>query len=268
VDFRTGPDDGPQSGPRWGRDRTIRAHVIAALVTGASTAQAGSTRGLRLAGARISGPLTLAGAAVNQVTDFEQCLFDARIDLSEATTRSFRLRGCFLSYLEGRRITLRGEFAMQDCRLERLSLYAARVTEVTVSRTTLANPGHTAFNADLLTVEAAMFCHDMHVEGLVRLPGAHISGYLRIDGSHLANPGGLVLQACPAPWRGASGDPDAHGTNGRRQDTPLDWRSILARSGKLHESAMRMSPHFEGIASSLTTQQRMAAAVRLGCRHL
>jgi hypothetical protein len=195
VDFRTGPDDGPQSGARWGRDRTIRAHVIAALVTGASTAQAGSTRGLRLAGARISGPLTLAGAAVDQVTDFEQCLFDAGIDLSEATTRSVRLRGCFLPYLEGRRITLHGEFAVQDCRLERLSLYAARVTEVTVSRTTLANPGHTAFNADLLTVEAAMFCHDMHVEGLVRLPGAHISGYLRIDGSYLANPGGLVLQA-------------------------------------------------------------------------
>ena len=113
VDFRTGPDDGPQSGARWGRDRTIRAHVIAALVTGASTAQAGSTRGLRLAGARISGPLTLAGAAVDQVTDFEQCLFDAGIDLSEATTRSVRLRGCFLPYLEGRRITLRGEFAVQ-----------------------------------------------------------------------------------------------------------------------------------------------------------
>jgi hypothetical protein len=195
VDLRTGPDDGPLSGARWGRDRTIRAEVIAALLTGASTARAGSARGLRLAGARISGPLTLAGAVVDQVTDFEQCLFDAGIDLSEATTRSVRLGGCFLPYLEGRRITSRGEFAVQGCRLEWLSLYAARVTEVEVSGTTLASPGHTAFNGDLLTVEAAMYCQDMHVEGLVRLPGAHISGYLRIDGSYLANPGGLVLQA-------------------------------------------------------------------------
>jgi hypothetical protein len=195
VDFRVGPDDGPQGGARWGRDRTIRAQVIAALLTGASTAQAGSAPGLRLAGARISGSLILAGATVDQAVGFEQCLFDAGIDLSEATMRSFRLRGCVLPYLEGQRITLRGEFAVQGCRLERLSLYAARVTEVEVSKTTLANLGRTAFNADLLTVEAAMYCHDMHVEGLVRLPGAHISGYLRIDGSYLANPAGPVLQA-------------------------------------------------------------------------
>ena len=114
------------------------------------------------------------------------------VRLKDLTEPELRL---FLPYLEGQRITVHGEFALQGCRLERLSLYAARVTEVVVSRTTLANPGHTAFNADLLTVEAAMYCHDMHVEGLMRLPGAHISGYLRIDGSYLANPGGLVLQA-------------------------------------------------------------------------
>jgi hypothetical protein len=195
VDFRAGPDDGPQGAARWGRDRTIRAQVIAALLTGASAGQAGSAPGLRLAGARISGPLVLAGAAVNQVVGFEQCLFEAGIDLSEATTRSVRFRSCVLPYLEGQRITVRGEFAVHGCRLEWLSLYAARMTELEVSGTTLASPGRTAFNADLLTVEAAMYCHDMHVAGLARLPGAHIGGYLRIDGSYLENPGGLALQA-------------------------------------------------------------------------
>ena len=39
--------------------------------------------------------------------------------------------------------------------------------------------------------------------------------------------------ACPAPWRGASGDPHAHGTYDGRKDTQLNWRSILARSGKI-----------------------------------
>ena len=41
------------------------------------------------------------------------------------------------------------------------------------------------------------------------------------------------VPACPAPWRGASGDPHAHGTYDGRKDTQLNWRSILARSGKI-----------------------------------
>jgi hypothetical protein len=39
--------------------------------------------------------------------------------------------------------------------------------------------------------------------------------------------------ACPSPQRGASGDSPAHGTNGGRQDTQLNWRSILERSSKI-----------------------------------
>ena len=39
--------------------------------------------------------------------------------------------------------------------------------------------------------------------------------------------------ACPAPWRGASGDPHAHGTDDGRQDTHLNWRSILVKSGEI-----------------------------------
>ena len=39
--------------------------------------------------------------------------------------------------------------------------------------------------------------------------------------------------ACPAPWRGASGDQHAHGTDDGRQGTHLNWRSILAKSGKI-----------------------------------
>lgn len=195
VEFRTGPDDGPHKGASWGRDRTIRAQVIAALLTGDSPVQAGLARELRLAGARISGPLILALAVVDRVASFEQCLFEAGVDMSEATMRSVRFRGCILPHLEARRITLHGELAVEGCQLDWLSLYAAHVTEVEVSGTTLDNPGRTAFNGDLLTVEAAMYCHDMRVAGLVRLPGARIAGYLRFDGCHLANPGGPVLQA-------------------------------------------------------------------------
>jgi hypothetical protein len=39
--------------------------------------------------------------------------------------------------------------------------------------------------------------------------------------------------AGPAQRRGASGDPHAHGANDGRQVTYVNWRSILAKSGKI-----------------------------------
>jgi len=121
--------------------------VIAALLTGDRPVQAGLARELRLAGARISGPLILALAVVDRVASFEQCLFDAGVDMSEATMRSVRFRGCILPHLEARRITLHGELAVEGCQLDWLSLYAAHVTEVEVSGqryTTRAAPRSTA----------------------------------------------------------------------------------------------------------------------------
>jgi len=189
VDLRSTPDDGPQDAASWGPEREVRAEVIVALLTGAGQTRGGGIPGVRLAGARIVGGLMLANAVVEHPVDFERCDFDTGVAVPEATTRSIRMRGCYLPYLEAARLHLRGELLFQGCRLDWMSLYAARVDEVEISGTTLTRPGDIAFNGDLLTVAAAMYAHEMQVEGQFRLPGARVGGYLELDGSSISHDG-------------------------------------------------------------------------------
>ncbi|MFI0898464.1 hypothetical protein [Streptomyces sp. NPDC020983] len=199
VDLRSGPHDHPGQAASWPRSRDIRAEVIAALLTG-SGPEANGGAGVRLAGVRVLGPLALAHTKISSALDFEHCCFDDGLDLAEAETRSVRLRGCHLSGLEANRAEIRGEFQVQGCRLDRLSLYAARVFEIEISGTTITapppgppdpdadwTPPRIAVNGDLLVVDTAMYCHDVVVDGQFRLPGARIGGYLHLDGARITH---------------------------------------------------------------------------------
>ncbi|MGW7825284.1 hypothetical protein ACWGLF_46750 [Streptomyces puniciscabiei] len=199
VDLRSGPDDGPGQATSWPCTRDIRAEVIAALLTG-SGPDANGGAGIKLAGVRVVGRLTLAYTKVPYTLDFEHCCFDDGLDLTEAETRSVRLRGCSLTVLEANRAEIRGELQMEGCRLNRLSLYAARVFEIEISGTTITAPPpeppdadadwippRTAINGDLLVVDTAMYCHDVVVDGQFRLPGARIGGYLHLDGARITH---------------------------------------------------------------------------------
>jgi cytoskeletal protein CcmA (bactofilin family) len=199
VDLRSGPDDGPDQAESWPRTRDIRAEVITALLTG-SGPHANGGAGVKLAGVRVIGRLALAHMTVPYALDFERCCFDDGLDLAEAETRSVRLRGCYLTVLEANRAEIRGELQMEGCRLDRLSLYAARVFEIEISGTTITapppepkdphvdwTPPRTAVNGDLLVVDTAMYCHDVVVDGQFRLPGARIGGYLHLDGARITH---------------------------------------------------------------------------------
>ena len=102
----------------------------------------------------VTGSLRLAHATIGMPLEFERCAFD-----------------------EG----------------SWLSLYSARITEVDLSGTTLSRPGDIALRGDLLLVEAAVYLHDLRVEGQVLLPGARIGGYLRLDGTSLSHALGPAL---------------------------------------------------------------------------
>jgi len=189
LDLRADADDGPQNVSSWGPERHIRADVIAGLLTGAGPGGAGGVRSLRLAGARVTGELRLSHATIGVPAEFVHCKFDNGVDLAEASAVTFRLEGCYLPYLEAARLRLRGALTAHGCRMSWLSLYAARITEVDLSGTTLSRPGDLALNGDLLIVEAAVYLHDLRIEGQVRLPGARVGGYLRLDGTGLSHSG-------------------------------------------------------------------------------
>ncbi|MGW2648702.1 hypothetical protein ACWC2T_28150 [Streptomyces sp. NPDC001393] len=199
VDLRSGPGDGPDQAASWPRTRDIRAEVIAALLTG-SRPDANVGAGVKLAGVRVVGRLVLAHAQIPYALDFEQCSFDDGMDLSEAETRSVRLRSCHLTELQASRAQIRGEFQAANCRLEGIGLYAARVFEIEISGSTVTapppeppnpdgdwTPPRAAVYGDLLVVDTAMYCHDVLVDGQFRLPGARIGGYLELDGTRISH---------------------------------------------------------------------------------
>ncbi len=195
LDLGAGAEDGPQNVSSWGPKRHIRADVIARLLTEAAPVGAGGLPRLRLAGARVTGKLRLAHATIGVPAEFVHCAFDEGVDLAEASAVTFRLEGCYLHHLEADRLRLRGVLTAHGCRMSWLSLYAARITEVDLSGTTLSRPGDLALNGDLLIVEAAVYLHDLRIEGQLRLPGARVGGYLRLDGTGLshAGPGPALL---------------------------------------------------------------------------
>ncbi|HEY1488535.1 MAG TPA: hypothetical protein VGF84_20660 [Micromonosporaceae bacterium] len=195
VDLRTGRDDDPREADGWGAERTVRAAFIAGLLLG-HVPVAGAIAGLRLAGVKITGRLDLSHATIEHPLDFEGCRFEEPVLLAEARMRSVRLLDCVLAGLEAQRSEVRGELQVQGCRLPWLSLYGAHASEVEISGSHIGPAADDmAVRADLLTVDAAFYCHDAEIVGEVRLTNARIGGMVEFDRSSIVNGSGSAVRA-------------------------------------------------------------------------
>ncbi|MGW7465094.1 hypothetical protein ACWGJT_10370 [Streptomyces xantholiticus] len=205
VDLRTGvpEDDRVAEGGQWGPVRTVRAAAIVALLQGSNTAQTGAVACLRLAGARISGHLNLAGAQIAHAVWLEDCWFEEGVDLSGASTRSMTIVGsrvpgveAGLTRIEGR-LDLRrsrvgsGSASPFHRRITALSLINAHVSgAVNLSGAEITAPGEWAVSAGGLVAEGGVYCGDGFVaQGEVRLMGAQLPGGLHMRGALLERPG-------------------------------------------------------------------------------
>ncbi|MFE6963079.1 oxidoreductase [Streptomyces sp. NPDC057696] len=205
VDLRTGvpEDDDVAEGGQWVPGRTVRAAVIVALLLGANTAQSGAVACLRLAGARISGPLHLAGAQIAHALWLEECWFEESVDLLGASTQTLVITGCQVPGIEADSARIEGNLDLRRSVVEglasspfnhvstALSLSDARVTGgVLLNGAEVSAPGGWAVAAGGLIMEGGMFCKGGFVaRGEVRLLGAQLPGGLFMQGAHLLSPG-------------------------------------------------------------------------------
>lgn len=205
VDLRMGvpEDDRVTEGGRWGPGRTVRAAVIVALLLGANTAQPGVVACLRLAGARISGHLNLAGAQVAHALWLEDCWFEEGVDLFGASTQSIAIVGSRVPGVEAGLIRIEGRLDLRRSRLESgcaspfhrrvtaLSLINAHVSgAVNLSGAEITAPQEWAVSAGGLVAEGGVYCVDGFVaHGEVRLMGAQLPGGLHMRGALLERPG-------------------------------------------------------------------------------
>ncbi|MER7181355.1 oxidoreductase [Streptomyces hyaluromycini] len=211
VDLRAGApgDDQVAEGGQWGPERTVRAPVIAALMLGSHSGQPGAVPCLRLAGARIVGPLDLAGAQLAYALWLEECWFEEAVNLLGATTRTLVFKGCQVPGIEAGATRVEGNFDLGRSviesgapshfhhRITALSLTNARVTGgVILNKAELNAPGGWALAAGGLVMEGGFFCRPGFVaRGEVRFPGAQLPGGLYMDGARLEEPSprGLAL---------------------------------------------------------------------------
>ncbi len=192
VDLRTGvpEDDRVAGGGRWGPERTVRAAVIVALLLGANTTQPGAVAGLRLAGARISGRLNLAGARIAYALWLEDCWFEESVDLLGASTQTLVITGSHVPGIEAYSACVEGTLDLRRSVVQSLasspfnhvrtalSLSDARVTGgMLLNGTEISAPGGWAVAAGGLVMEGGVTCRGGFVaRGEVRLLGAQLPG--------------------------------------------------------------------------------------------
>ncbi|MGW3460099.1 oxidoreductase [Streptomyces olivaceoviridis] len=232
VDVRTGvpEDDRVDEGWRWGPGRTVRAAVIVALLQGAHSGQPVAVACLRLAGARISGHLDLAGAQIAHALWLDDCWFDEGVDLSGAAARSITIVRSRVPGVEAGMIRVEGRLDLRGSRLETgglspfhrrltaLSLINAHVSgAVNLNGAELTAPGEWALSAGGLVAEGGVYCADGFVaHGEVRLMGAQLAGGLHMRGALMERPGprgvALALDNAVASTLDFSDGFVAHGT--------------------------------------------------------
>src|SRR6266487_2030780 len=202
VDLQAGRarQDDPSDGARWGRGRTLRAELLARLLTGDLTSQSGRPRAVKLRGAHITGSLNLEAATLTCPLLLWDCHIDEPVSFDEVTAPAIRMLGCHLPGLTASQLRTTGDLilsAVVFTRTGEIRLDGAHIGgSLALVGVTFRNPGGTALNADGLTVERNMLCGGgFTAKGEVSLLGATIGGDLNLRGAKLANPERTALTA-------------------------------------------------------------------------
>ena len=199
ADLRDGDQraDDPRGGQMWGPRRTIRADVLAHLLTEVAADE--RPRSLRLAGARIAGTLDLEAARLPCPVLLLGCWFEEPVNLAEASIPALRMPGCHLPGLRAAQLAVDGNLELNDgfTASGEVNLLGAHISgQLVCSGATLASRGRPALNGVLITVGQSMICNARFAAfGEVRLRGAHILGDLDFSEANLVNPDGYALSA-------------------------------------------------------------------------
>ena len=183
----------PAAGPLWTDDQTIRAEVLADLLTGKRQPGGRPPGYIMLRGARITGSLDLMGVSLACPLWLQDCYIDQPVNLNEAIAPAIRLPGCRVLLLAASQLRTAGDLVLDDkfTAEEEILLQGARIG----GSLSLSGAKIASLDGDRLTVEGTMSLRGTSAHGEVRLTGAHIGGQLNLAGARLAVPGGIALAA-------------------------------------------------------------------------
>ncbi|GAA1083637.1 oxidoreductase [Kitasatospora arboriphila] len=193
LDLRAGKaeDDDPAGSGDWGAERTVRAEVLARLLLSGPAPAPGRVAALKLNGAYVAGPLSLAGASLTHYIELHGCRFDTRVLLSEARAGTIRLIGCLIPRLDASRLAADGDVHLARCVVPQgIRLTDARIgTDLLLNQAVLgADPHHRALSADGLTVHQDLEAERIEVHGEFGIRTGRIGGRLSLRGAQLRMP--------------------------------------------------------------------------------
>ncbi len=209
VELPIGASDSvdPSSGGGWGKDREVRAQLLAELLTGRNGPTATSPRALKLHGARIVGMLDLEATTLVCPFILQACYFEEAVNLSEAQAPAVRLRGCHVPGLNAKQLQTRGdlELAQGFVANGEVNLRGAHIGgDLLLAGATLTGHDGVALRGGGLRVEQSMRSDDgFTAMGEVNLLSARIGGNLSFVGAALSNPKGSALLAARISVGGA-----------------------------------------------------------------
>jgi hypothetical protein len=253
LDLRTGDSarDDTSHGQDWGRERIIRASVVARLLHGVGPTTGCGVPYLRLTGARIVGHLDLAGADIVRALRFEHCYIEESPDLTDSRLRSIHIVNSRLPGLDAERLRVDGQFNLNRSIVDGpLKLVNARISgELTMNGVSLFNPNGWTLFAGGLTVDGALFGRrGFRSLGAIRLTGAHLNGGCFLDNAVLSTEqadalvadnliveGRMVCEGLTAdgairlPGAQINGQLTWDGATIRAKKTALDFRRLVAQ---------------------------------------
>ncbi|WP_235031791.1 oxidoreductase [Actinacidiphila yanglinensis] len=258
-------DEPVEGGPRWPAARTVRAQAVAELLLNPPPPERGRVGALRLAGARVSGSLMLAGGTVVPYVQFDDCRFDEELVMPECSAGSMRFVRCLIPRLEAARLQVAGDLHLPQCVIPGgIRLSDANIgSDLLINQLTVRDErARRAVAADGLTVGQDVEAELMDVTGELSLRSARIGGRLSLRGAALRNPRGafalnaarisvehtLYLSAAvrPADRAGAGGRGATAGAAARSRDFVCDG-ALRLDDGRFGNAIVvhraRLTPH-------------------------
>ena len=198
ISFGDGDPRELTSRDAWGPERTIRGHVLAALLTSVGVIAPSAVRQVHIQGARVVGEVDLRHAELAVAVQLERCIFERRVILAEARTRALRFSICALPSVDATGAFVEGLLAIGHSTIQHgVSLLEAKVSNsVMLSGSKIVGDAKPALSADRLEAGGGLSMDGgFHATGEVRLLGAQITGQLICSGGRFDNPGGVALGA-------------------------------------------------------------------------
>ncbi|MEX0814059.1 MAG: hypothetical protein WD014_00135 [Dongiaceae bacterium] len=176
-------DTDPPNGAAWGDDRTVGSKIIRALaLCQRPNDWPVHAKGVRVVGAKITGPLDFEAATVLVPLGLLRCYIEKPIILRDASTRTISLAGSQVPGITADRVSVDGAVFLRDGFHARgeVRFLGARIRASLDCRTgTIANDDGTALNCDGARVDGSVVLNKgFRAEGEVRFVGAKIGGNL------------------------------------------------------------------------------------------